>query len=100
MAYDLTKLVKVSALQQLAEKIKELYYDKEEVDDKLEEFIKNIKLNDALLEKIDQEISITIEPSQTPGALLINGEEIFIPGFISREEVSQISTGDMKWGIF
>lgn len=53
MAYDLTKLVKVSALQQLAEKIKELYYDKEEVDDKLEEFIKNIKLNDALLEKID-----------------------------------------------
>jgi len=35
MAYDLTKLVKVSALKQLAERIKLHYYNKYEIDTKL-----------------------------------------------------------------
>ena len=67
----------------------------------LEVYIKEIKLNDELLDKIDQEVSITIEPSQTPGALLINGVDILIPGFISRQEVIDMGgSADMKWGTF
>jgi hypothetical protein len=46
-------------------------------------------------------VSINISPSSNPGALLINGEEIAIPGFISREEATQeFGKGDIKWGVF
>lgn len=99
MAYDLSKLVRVSALQQLAQKVKENYYNKDEIDDMLEDFIKNVKFNDDILEKINQQVEINIEPSQTPGALLINGEDVLIPEFISRQEVIEMG-GDVKWGRF
>lgn len=95
MAYDLSKLVRVSALQQLAQKVKENYYNKDEIDDMLEDFIKNVKFNDDILEKINQQVEINIEPSQTPGALLINGEDVLIPEFISRQEVIEMG-GDSK----
>lgn len=77
---DLRKLVWMHSLKQFGERIKLLYYNKEEIDEILEEYLKNVSLNDAILEKIDQVVAINIEPSQNPGAFLVNGEEIVIPG--------------------
>lgn len=99
MAYDLTKLVKVSALKQLAERIKLHYYNKYEIDTKLQEFIKQIELNNEILEAIDQVVSISITPGTEPGTLLINGEEITIPGITGEDldlitVINSLSTDD------
>lgn len=58
---DLRKLVWMHSLKQLAERIKLLYYNKVETDEILENYIKDIRLNGAILEKQNQEVSINIE---------------------------------------
>lgn len=62
---DLRKLVWMHSLKQLAKRIKLLYYNKVETDEILENYIKDIRLNGAILEKQNQEVSINIEGIQS-----------------------------------
>ena len=76
MAYDLTKLVKVSALQQLAQKIKDMFYDKTETDEKLEDYVKTITIGQQVLEPINQNIVIPAIPSGGTTTITVNNDVI------------------------
>ena len=76
MAYDLTKLVKVSALQQLAQKIKDLFYDKTETDTKLEDYVKTITVGQQILEPTNQNIVIPTIPSGGTISISVNNDVI------------------------
>lgn len=58
MAYDLTKLVKVSALQQLAIKIRDLYYNRTEIDTKLNDCVKTVTVGQETLSPTDNNIKL------------------------------------------
>lgn len=79
MAYDLTKLVKVSALQQLAQKVKDNFYDKTEIEQMLAELVKTITVGNTVYEANDQNITLpTIIPSDPSSISAISVNDTII----------------------
>ena len=88
MSYDLNKLVKLSALQQLTEKIKSAFETKEEINDKLfiinfRRHLNNIALMDSTYDEIceklnDDKVIVVARIADTRGAETLISSQIIL----------------------
>lgn len=60
MSYDLTKLIKVEGLQQLANRIKNLFYDKDEIDTKFDNVNEGFNNINEELDNINEELNSVV----------------------------------------
>lgn len=94
MAYDLTKLVKVSALQQLAQKVKDNFYDKTEIEQMLAELVKTITVGNTVYEANDQNITLpTTIPSDPSSISAISVNDTIIQPDANGEVALSFSSG-------
>lgn len=107
MAYDITHLVKLSAIKSLAEKIKKDYAQKSElskVADKVDGLVtaggepnvmEGVKVNGALLKLTEKIADILIAEGKTDGTISANGADIPVHGLAALAYKAEVSETEL-----